>query len=852
MLGGDDSRYWFHPTAGRLHAENPPHALAVDLTPQGVEIRSKAARLGLALRGYGYGDALLAVRQAAPQSRTNRVEFGRGALTEWYVNGPLGLEQGFTLTKPPGKANGRPLTVALALSGDLTAALDPSGTALTLTRRDGQAALRFAGLAAYDATGRELRGRFALRGEELLLQVDDAGARYPLVVDPFAQQAKLTASDGTSHDFFGVSVALSSDGNTALVGARAKNSGQGAAYVFTRSSGSWTQQQELTASDGAAFDFFGTSVALSSDGNTALVGARTKTVGGNSAQGAAYVFTRSSGSWTQQQELTASDGAANDAFGASVALSSDGNTALVGAYGKTVGGNSFQGAAYVFTRLSGSWTQQQELTASDGAANDAFGFSVALSSDGNTALVGAYVKTVGGNSFQGAAYVFTRLSGSWTQQQELTASDGATFDLFGSSVALSSDGNTALVGAVSKTIGGNSAQGAAYVFTRSSGSWTQQQELTASDGAVSDTFGSSVALSSDGNTALVGASNKTVGGNSAQGAAYVFTRSSGSWTQQQELTASDGATGDLFGVSVALSSDGNTALVGAYEKNSAQGAAYVFGQGTAPLITSAPGTTLTVGMPGTFTVTTTGTPTPTISDGGATLPSGVTFVDNGNGTGTLSGTPGAGTGGTYNITITASNGVLPNATQNLTLTVDQAPAITGANSTTFTVGTAGLFSVTATGFPAPTFSETGALPSGVTLSSAGVLSGTPGAGTGGTYNITITASNGVLPNATQNFTLKVADFTISATPLSQTISSGHSASYTIALTSVGGLTGNVSLSCSGNPTGSTCTVSPSSVMLNGTATTTVSRSNNHGTFTLTFTGTLGNISHSTQVSLSVK
>ena len=580
-LGKDDSSYWFHSNEDSVHAENPRHALALDFTRHGVEVSSHGARWGLALRGYGYGDERRTVKQADPQSKANRVEYERGAVTEWYINGPLGLEQGFTLEQPPGKAHGRPLTMALSLSGDSTASLDADGTAVTLNGRNGQAALRLAGLVAYDATGRELRGRFVLHGEELVLQVEDAGAQYPLVVDPFVQQAELTASDGATGDSFGYSVALSSDGNTALVGApthTVNGSVQGAAYVFANSDGSWSQRAELTASDGAAGDEFGNSVALSGDGNTALVGALYHSVNGNADQGSAYTFTNSGGSWSQQAELTASDGATDRSFGNSVALSGDGNTALVGAPYNTVNGSYAQGAAYVFANSGGSWSQQQELTASDGAGEDRFGWSVALSSDGNTALVGAPFK-FGSNTYQGAAYVFTNSGGSWSQQ-ELTASDGALDDFFGYSVALSGDGNTAAVGAPYH----NYSQGAAYVFANSGGSWSQTQELTASDGVPGDRFGWSVALSSDGNTAVVGAKNKTFGSNIYQGAAYVFTNSGGSWSQQQELTASDGAFEDFFGNSVALSSDGNTALVGAYAKtvgsNVEQGAAYTFFNGS--------------------------------------------------------------------------------------------------------------------------------------------------------------------------------------------------------------------------------------------------------------------------------
>ena len=360
-LGRDDSSYWFHANPGSVHAENPRHAMALDFTRHGVEVDSKGARWGLALRGYGYGDQRIAVRQAAPQAKANRIEYERGALTEWYINGPLGLEQGFTLAQPPGKASGKtndlPLTLALAFSGDSTAELDAAGTALTLKGKNGQATARISGLVAYDAAGRALPGRFALHGDELLLQVDDAGAQYPLVVDPFVQQAELTASDGAAGDQFGFSIALSGDGKTAVVGAyghavnRNKKLGnvyQGAAYVFTNSGGNWSQQAELSASDGAAGDWFGDSVALSGDGNTAVLGASGHAVNGNQIQGAAYVFTNSAGSWSQQQELTASDGAGGDLFGNSVTLSSDGNTALAGAPYHTVNGNANQGAAYTF------------------------------------------------------------------------------------------------------------------------------------------------------------------------------------------------------------------------------------------------------------------------------------------------------------------------------------------------------------------------------------------------------------------------------------------------------------------------------------------------------------------------
>ena len=292
------------------------------------------------------------------------------------------------------------------------------------------------------------------------------------------------------------------------------------------------------------------------------------------------MFSGAGGTWTQQAELTASDAAIGDGFGSSVALS--GTTALVGAPYR----NYRTGAAYVFSGAGGTWTQQAELTASDAAIGDYFGSSVALS--GSTALVGA-----AGHNRTGAAYVFNGAGGTWTQQAELTASDAATGDGFGSSVVLS--GSTALVGAYYR----NSYTGAAYVFSGAGGTWTQQAELTASDAAIGDYFGLSVALS--GSTALVGAAGHKFN----TGAAYVFNGAGGTWTQQAELTASDAAIGDQFGL-VALS--GTTALVGAPGHNNT-GAAYVFGVSvlgsqTITFTSTAP-SAVVVGGPG-DTVTATG------------------------------------------------------------------------------------------------------------------------------------------------------------------------------------------------------------------------------------------------------
>ncbi len=395
------------------------------------------------------------------------------------------------------------------------------------------------------------------------------GLTFPVPATAATEQAKLTASDGSASDRLGISVAVS--GDTAVAGAPREGPGplpteHGAAYVFTRSAGTWTEQAKLTASDAMPFDKLGFSVAVS--GDTVVAGAP-RDPGDPTEPGAAYVFTRTAETWSQQAKLTASDGAVGNQFGYSVAVSGD--TLVVGAVTDDVGGNIRQGSAYVYTRTGGTWTQQgPKITAAKGAAGDGFGQSVAVS--GDTAVVGA-ISGDGAVDDQGSAHVFTRTGGTWTEEATLNAADGSANDQFGFWVGV--DGDTAVVGAPFDDVGARD-QGSAYVFARIAGSWPQQSQLTASDGAQMDLFGRSVAVSGD--TIVVGAQYDDVGTSIKQGSAYVFTRTGAMWPEETKLAASDGAVGALFGVSVGVS--GDTAVVGAgFETvgpNVHQGAAYVF------------------------------------------------------------------------------------------------------------------------------------------------------------------------------------------------------------------------------------------------------------------------------------
>jgi len=431
-------------------------------------------------------------------------------------------------------------------------------------------------------------------GDQTNNSANDAGAVYVYVRNGgvWTHQAYIKASNTDADDHFGYSVALSDDGNTLAVGTHTEDSNAtgiggdqtnnsaadaGAVYVFTRSGAVWSQEAYVKASNTDVSDWFGFSVALSGDGNTLAVGAKREDstaigIDGNQANnsalaaGAVYVYVRSGAVWSQQAYVKASNTAASDGFGHSVALSGDGSTLAVGAHTEDsnatgVGGDQTDnsaansGAVYVFARSGAVWSQQAYVKASNSGWGDWFGWSVALSADGNTLAVGAYqedsnAKGIDGdqadNSFPdaGAVYVFTRSGAVWSQQAYVKASNTDVDDIFGWSVALSGDGTTLAVGATHEDsnatgIGGNQTDnsaaeaGSVYVFTRSGAVWSQQAYVKATNTEVGDFFGIHVALSADRTTLAVGAyledSNATgVGGDqtnnsaSSAGAVYVY------------------------------------------------------------------------------------------------------------------------------------------------------------------------------------------------------------------------------------------------------------------------------------------------------------------------------------------
>ena len=472
----------------------------------------------------------------------------------------------------------------------------------------------------------------------------------------------------------GYGAAISGDGNTVAIGAPHEGGGSkgingnqndesaygsGAVYVFVRNGAGWVQQAYVKASNPQMSADFGHAVVLSADGNTMAVsafheGSGATGINGNQDDhsipqaGAVYVFTRRGTTWTQQAYVKASNtgerGTADsfgdgDQFGVSLAISDNGNTLAVGALtedGRSAGINGDQtdnsansaGAVYVFTRAGTTWSQQAYVKPANPDPGDMFGYSVSLNADGSTLAVGSYDEGGSARGINGppdnmrrgagAVYVFSRAGTTWSQQAYIHTSNAEAGDSFGVSVALSDDGNTLLAGSLDEDClatgvnatgcdndrGLDISTGAAYVFVRAGTTWSEQAYLKSSNTGANDWFGSRLAISGDGNTALIGASledgpAKGINGGSQTddsaheaGAAYLFTRTGTRWAQQAYVKGSNTEAFDEFGGSVAISSDGRAMVVTAHSEDSAArgvngnqadntsneaGAAYVFG-----------------------------------------------------------------------------------------------------------------------------------------------------------------------------------------------------------------------------------------------------------------------------------
>ena len=617
-------------------------------------------RWGLQLQNYGFRAAERDVAKPARVStNVERISY-RWAddLEEWFVNRADGLEQGFTITKrPPGAG---PLRLHLAVRGNLHG--EGSGHGVRFVDRAGAAVVNYSGLRAIDATGRELTARLTIEAGGLRIEVNESGARYPIIIDPLVQQAYIKASNSRQFLGFGASVAM--DGDTVVVGTDNESSNAtgvngdqtntslpqaGAAYVFVRNGTSWSQQAYLKPINTQGGERFGHSVAIS--GDSIVVGAFwegsiTKGVNPDPTpvvphpapfSGAAYTFVRVAGAWFPEAYIKASNTKSTigigDNFGNSVAISGD--LMAIGApnessnsvgidHDQTNTQQPLAGAVYLFKRTAGVWAQAAYVKGPVKKSQQ-FGWSVAAS--GNTVVVGAPLENSGSSGTAGdetdtsapnagAAYVYFSSGGVWGLQGYLKASNTETQDQLGWAVAVS--GDTVAVGAIgedSSATGVNGDQtnnslsnsGAVYVFVRTGALWAQQAYIKASDPFTNDQFGAPLAV--DGDTLVVGAPHHFSG----QG--YVYARSGTAWSQQALLFPSNAATNFSIGVAVSgstivatgLDSSNATGVNGNPSDTSApnSGAAYVFVPPAPPDLTInlQHADPFTLGQPGLYTIT---------------------------------------------------------------------------------------------------------------------------------------------------------------------------------------------------------------------------------------------------------
>ncbi|MCP4133872.1 MAG: hypothetical protein GY754_23080, partial [bacterium] len=383
--------------------------------------------------------------------------------------------------------------------------------------------------------------------------------------------------NGEAGDQFGNSVSISDDGETVIVGTSYDDIGgfsnAGSAIIFQLEDNSW-QEKELAPSDPAAGALYGRSVAISSEGDTVLMGAVNDDDNGANS-GSAYIYSLVGNEW-DLCKLVPSGGAAGDYFGETVAISSHGNTIAVGAYGD--GG---VGSVSIYRyRVWSNW-DIVKLNASDAASGDQFGKSVAITDDGNTVVVGAWNDDDNGSN-SGSVYIYKWDGSDWDSsdawiETKLTASEGATTAQFGKSVAVTPDGNTVIVGAYTDDIDGKTNAGSACIYQWDGSQWNETK-LAASGGEADDQFGVYVSIASDGNTAIVGAFHDDDKAENA-GAAYIFRWDGSSWIESEKITAPDGEAGDNFGVRVDITPDGNTVIIGAFyddDRGTNSGSAYVF------------------------------------------------------------------------------------------------------------------------------------------------------------------------------------------------------------------------------------------------------------------------------------
>ena len=585
-LGADNHAYWATSTGPVLATKNISQQLSARYSATGVAVSNPAGRVDLSLLGIS-GVPATAVK---PTAHANRITYARGAVSEWYANGPMGLEQGYRVAHPIGARGENTLTLSLSLGGSLRARMQAGGRGVSLIAPDGKVALRYGHLSASDSTGRALPVSLALHGRRVVISVASAGAHYPVTVDPLLEEGQLSATNS------GLGSAVAIEGSTIVVGAPSAVVGtqatpQGAVYVFSKPAGGWanaTQTAELIASDGdenLEYNVYGYTLgsAVAISGNTIVASAPRAPAGGALFAGKIYVFVKPAGGWidsTENAQLSASDASDPDYLGSALAIS--GKTVVAGEPNNNGEGDGGAGALYVFSEPAGGWKSALETAKLTVNGSAALGSSVAV--QGSTIVGGAPYTTVEGKEGAGALYEYTEPeAGGWKSTSSPTAaltSGGPADESLGTSVAL--EGSTLVAGAANNFDPGD-APSSAYVFAEPKAGWettkTPVARLTPSDPLSYEHFGGSVSIS--GSTIAVGAQFAPYEGKSEEGAVYLYSEPAGGWTstgaETQKLSATDGNVQQAGSVAVSGSTLVESAPYAKASGGTYEGAAYVFG-----------------------------------------------------------------------------------------------------------------------------------------------------------------------------------------------------------------------------------------------------------------------------------
>ncbi|MGB3729529.1 MAG: hypothetical protein WBA70_09810, partial [Thermodesulfobacteriota bacterium] len=586
-LGGANSEYHILEQSSIYTSTTPGHGIVTTFHKDQVKFERGENIIGMRLVSTQENITPIKVSD-------NKIEYQRGNITEWYVNSPYGMEQGFTLNKKPQEAeNEVSISIGLDLSDGVKAVDRESGKSIKFVDSNNNHILNYSGLYAFDSSGKELPSSLSLKGNDIIqIEVDDRGAQYPITIDPFVQSQRVTAADPTSGagDDFAWSVSI--DGDRAIVGIPAWDgsaSGQGAVIIYERNgSGVWVATPTLFSPVTGSNNDFGMAVSIS--GDWALIGEPDADQSFTN-DGAAHFFQRVSGVWIHRATVSHVFNDLAESFGFSVSISGD--RAIVGdpLYGS--GGVNNPGAVFVYHRSGSNWnaSPSNPILPGDSDRNDVFGTSVSISGDWFIAgapgdSMGAGFSTV----VHGSVYFFQRTGiTTWSERQKVI---GETDSDFGESVAI--DGTIAIVGAPGDTvIGGSSIDaGSVYIFERSGTDWTigsanpdvttTETRIAASDPNATDRFGTSVSIFGD--MVVIGSTGQDIGEPaqpgtiSNSGSAYIYQRTApGVWGNEQELFASDPSTSAIFGQSVSIS--GDTILVGSPQADDVaaeQGAGYFF------------------------------------------------------------------------------------------------------------------------------------------------------------------------------------------------------------------------------------------------------------------------------------